>query len=113
MDFFGVIGFLRDPIWQFIGVVISIIAIIVAVRIYRKSTKKRTLLFCIRLFLSISSFNYSDRLKTKAVFDGVSLPDINLVALEIWNGGNKEILPESFQRPLLITFQKDAKILDV
>lgn len=104
--------FLHDPIWQFIGVVVAVIALGITVWLYRLQRRHKEILWEIILSTSIKSFNISNKLKTTVVYNGDSLEDVTLIQLKIWNAGNTEILSGDFDVPISINFGKGVNLLE-
>ncbi len=103
---------LRDSIWQFIGVIISLIALLLTLWLYRKQSRRKEILWDITKHTSLSSFNISDKVKVTITFENIRLEDGSLIYLKIWNSGNVEILPEDYNVPIRFSFGKEAKVLD-
>jgi len=90
------VNLLRDPIWQFIGVIIALSALILSFWLYKKQTTKKELLWDITKCISLSSFNISEKVKSTIMFEKTLLEDVSLIYLKIWNSGNVEIRPEEY-----------------
>ena len=104
--------FLRDPIWQFVGVIIAFVALVLTILLFRMQARRKEILWDINSNISISSFSISDKLKRTIVFGEEPLDDVSLIILGIWNSGNVEILPNDFIFPIRFDFGKDAKVLE-
>ncbi len=66
---------LRDSIWQFIGVIISLIALLLTLWLYRKQSRRKEILWDITKHTSLSSFNISDKVKVTITFENIRLED--------------------------------------
>lgn len=108
--------FLRDPLWQFIGVVFTVIlgllAIIVSIVIAGKQEKRKAIFYDVLSNTSLSSFKISNKLSMSIIFGRKRLEDVNLVYLEVWNSGNAEILPSDFYTPIKFEFGEKANVLE-
>jgi hypothetical protein len=85
------VNLLRDPIWQFIGVIIALSALILSFWLYIKQTTKKELLWDITKHVSLSSFNISEKVKSTIMFEKTRLEDVSLIYLKVWNSGTVEI----------------------
>ena len=109
-------GFIGNPVAEFlITIAISLLGIVVSVLIYRGSKEKKLIYWDIIFSDSLSSFqiSHSDKLIMVVFFDEDPLPDVSIVELKVWNGGNKPILKADYDGQFKFTFQEDAKILSV
>lgn len=106
-------GFLRDPLWQFIGVVIAIAALLLTIFLYKRQVRRKELLWDVIENVSLSSFNISQSVKSTIVYKTLRLNDVNLINLKIWNSGNIEILKDDFSEPITLDFGQKAKVLEV
>lgn len=105
--------FLRDPVWQFIGVITALAALLLTILLYKRQVRRKEMLWDVIESVSLSSFNLSESVKSTIVYKTLRLDDVNLIYLKIWNSGNIEILPNDFNEPIKIDFGKKSKILEV
>src|SRR5438094_7729305 len=101
---------LRDPLWQFIGVIIAIAALLLTIFLFKKQVRRKEILWDIAENVSLSSFNISDHIKSTLVYKTLRLDDVTLIYLSIWNSGNVEILPDDFNTPITIEFGNKTKV---
>src|SRR4051812_34521218 len=106
---------LRDPVWQFIGVVgtfigipLAIIAIIIA---WRQNPNKRLSYTISSTSLLNIKKDIEDRVKI--LFDDKPIKQVSLVLCVITNSGNREIELNDYIKPLCINFGQNACILSV
>lgn len=107
-----IVNFLRDPMWQFIGVIISFIALLLTIWLANKQSQRKEVLWDITKYTSLSSFNISDKVKVTITFENAGLEDVSLVHLKLWNSGNVEVLCEDYNVPIRFSFGKEARVLD-
>lgn len=105
--------FLRDPVWQFIGVVITLVALLLTILLYKRQVRRKGILWDVVENVSLSSFNVSESVKSTLVYKTLRLDDVNLMYVNVWNSGNIEILPNDFNEPIKFDFGKKAKVLEV
>lgn len=104
---------LRDGVWQFVGVLVGVIGILVAIIIYYFQRQQKELAF--GTMLDRNLLNVSDQLAQKVIvtFDGDPVKNIRMVLLGFKNSGTSPILETDFQQPVRITFGNEAKLLSV
>lgn len=105
------IEFIRDPAWQFAGVLLALVAIAVAVVIYYRQTQRKELAFgslSVRSLLTVS-----EELANRVVvsFDGERVENIQLLVLGIKNSGDKPILAADFERVFSVGFGLGSRVL--
>ena len=105
--------FLRDPIWQFIGVVIALAALLLTILLYKRQVRRKEILWDIIENVSLSSFNISGSVKSTIIFKSLRLEDVHLIYLTVRNSGNIEILPDDFHDPIKFDFGTKARVLEV
>lgn len=104
--------FLRDPVWQFIGVIIALIALYFTIAIPIQQRNRKELIYEIISNTSLSSFKLSNKVKMSILFAGRHLKDVNLIYLKLWNNGNIEIEPSDYIDPIIFDFGHDVKVLE-
>jgi len=110
------VGFIGNPVAEFLmTIAISLLGIVTSVLIYRRSKEKKLIYWNVIFSDSLSSFqiSHSDKLVMVIFFDEDPLPDVSIVELKVWNGGNKSILKTDYDGQFKFAFQEGAKILSV
>jgi hypothetical protein len=102
---------LRDAAWQFFGVLLAFIAIIVAIAIYYRQKQRKELAF--GLLSARNLVTVSDQVagRVQITFDGVPVKNIQLVVIGLKNSGDKPLLAADFERPVTVGFGSRAKVL--
>lgn len=98
--------FLRDPIWQFFGVILAILSIGVALWIYLHQRQIKELAFGLvssRRLLAVSD-EVSSRVKVE--LDGRPVNNVHLLVYALKNTGHRAISPSDFQKMLTISFNE-------
>ncbi len=104
--------FLSNPIWQLvINVSVAILAVIVAIAIYRKQTRKE-FAFEVITDTPILSIRKEVKGKVQVSLGNAPVDNARLVILKLWNLGNISISPNDYIEPLKLSFGDDAVILD-
>lgn len=105
---------LRDPVWQFVGVVISLAALIVAVAAIRIQLIRKSLAFHHSLdnpAFFIVNRELRDRLKV--TFDGREVEHLSTFDICFFNDGNAAISPADYVQPISIAFPDAGHIFGV
>ena len=105
---------LRDPIWQFVGAAISLVALLVAVAAIRIQQQRKALGYHLssdRPVLYLFDRGLKDRLVL--TLDGNPVQGLSTFEVSIFNHGNVPVLPSDFFEPLSISFPPPSKVLAV
>jgi hypothetical protein len=105
------IEILRDPIWQFIGAILSVIAIGISIYIFIHQKNKKALSYRIVTDTELLTVNEEVKGKIKIVYDNVPVQDVHLIVIKIENNGNVPITSTDFEEPLTFLFGKTSQIL--
>lgn len=104
---------LRDPVWQFVGVLVAfiatIIAIIVPVILARKQRQKKNLEYLV--LTSMPIFNPSGEVKFQLLFEQKPVHAVQLVILRIVNTGNLPIVTADYHERVSIEFAPESHVL--
>lgn len=104
------LDFLRDQLWQFVGVAISVVSIVVSIIFSLKQRARKGLTYKIE---STSLVSIKDKAKGKIqiLYDLKPISDADLVLLKIWNSGNQPILQTDYEDPITFNFGSKTEIL--
>jgi hypothetical protein len=102
---------LRDPMWQFIGVVLALAAICVSVVLYLLQRRRKALVYEFLSRTPLLSMKEEVEGKLQILFDGEPVSDVHLVVVKIVNSGNVPITAHDYERPLALSVGAKAKIL--
>jgi hypothetical protein len=105
---------LRDPIWQFVGVAISILALLVSVIAIRVQQRKKSLCYAFSNERPIL-YVFDEKLKSRLTLslDGMPVQGLSTYEVAVFNDGNVAVLPTDFIEPIRIEFGSNSKILAV
>jgi hypothetical protein len=106
-----ILDFLRDSIWQSIGALLAIIAIILTVIIYFLQKSKKALSYEILSETALLSVSKKVKDRIEILFEGEAVREVHLILIQISNTGNIPILPSDFLNNIKLSFNDDAKIL--
>ena len=105
------IEFVRDPLWQFIGVILAIVAILVSVFVFIYQRRRKAISYEITSWTPIFSIQDLEEEKLQLTYEGQIVNDVYLIILRIVNSGNQPILPDDYEKPIEIKFQAGSRIL--
>lgn len=102
---------IRDPMWQFFGVIFVVIGIISSTIFNWIQRKKSALSWKIVSNTPLVRINSEVRGNLQVLFDGNPVKEIQLIIIKIINTGNVPIKSGDYERPLHLNFDENAQIL--
>ena len=102
------IGIIRDPMWQFVGV---ILVIIIPLIFYLVQRRRKVLSWGIISNTPLLSIDEAIRGNIQVLFDGKPVQDAQLIIVEIINSGNVAIKSSDYEHPINLDFGENAHIL--
>ena len=103
--------FLRDPVWQFIGALIALIATVITVLIFLAQRNRKSLSYEILSCIPVVSVSSEIEGKLKILFKGKAVTKVYLVIIKLSNLGNVPITSSDYEKPVRFKFHKGSKIL--
>ncbi len=104
---------LRDPLWQFIAVILTSLTILISYFLYRKQRQRKALSYEILSLTPLLSMNEEVKGKLEIRFSGEPVQQVHLVQIKITNSGNVPIVATDYERQVNLSFGEKAKILTV
>jgi hypothetical protein len=98
------IDWLRDPMWQFVGVVITFIFSWLALFLHALERRKKSLAYEIVLNMPIDD-------EVQVSLRGKPAKDIQLVVIKLINNGNVPIKSSDFESPINFCFGQNSRII--
>lgn len=105
------INILRDSIWQFVGVVVSIIALAVSVYVIFSQSKKKSLAYQISAETNLLQVGEEIKDKVKITYENIPLENIYFMSIIVINNGSLEIKPSDFERELSFEVEGSSRII--
>ena len=102
------IEFFRDGVWQFVGVVFTII---VPFLIYFWQRDRKELAFGVFYEAPLLSVSEELAKRVQISFDGSAISNLHLIVLAMKNSGNKPILTSDFERECVVAFGSEIGVL--
>jgi hypothetical protein len=94
----------RDPIWQFIGVIVAIllgvVGLIVAIRANRQQNRRKELTYQIEVDTPVVSVDKTLKNAVEIRYHGSVVEDVRLVLIKIWNSGTLAVKREDYEEPI-------------
>lgn len=88
-----------------------IIAVIIAIVVYKKQSRKE-IAYAVISNSPVISIDAGLQGKAQGIYNNKTISDARLVVLRIWNSGNLPIAPSDYNVPIKLSFGKKAEILD-
>jgi hypothetical protein len=104
---------LRDSIWQFIGAVLTLIAIIISVYVSRKQRERKHIHCEIISNSSVVSVSKPVKPDIQIFYKGKLASDLRLIIIKLQNTGTLPISSKDYEEPIQVFLGEDADILDV
>lgn len=100
--------FLRDPVWQFVGVVLALAASVVLFLLQRR---RKALSYEVVSRTSLMSVKEEVKGRVQILFDGTPVSDAHMMIMRVTNAGNVPIVPSDYLRPVKFGFGEMVQIL--
>lgn len=102
---------LRDPLWQFVGIILTLIAIFVSILVYLKQRNRKELSYEIISRTSLLSREEEIGGALQVQYNGQPVKKVQLVEINFENTGNTPILVNEYERPISLDFGETSKVL--
>ena len=105
------IDLLRDGVWQFVGAVVSVVALVVAVVAVWIQVRRKSFVYSI--LADNELLHRKDILGDRVTvhFDSQAVSSLRLVSLQFSNDGYVAIAKSDFESPVTVSFPIGAKVL--
>lgn len=100
----------RDPMWQFIGAVLALLAIVISIILYLKQRRFKSLSYEILSCTPLLSIEDEIKGDLQVTYRGNLVEQVHLIIIRIINTGNTPITTEDFERPVNISFGEEAEV---
>jgi hypothetical protein len=106
-------NFFQDPVWQFIGAVLGLVAIIVSIVLFWLTLHRKSLAYRVVSSTQLLNLGQHDQLKGKLqlLYENNPVQDPYLLLIQVANVGNVAIRPEDYVKPVRVTFGDNAAVL--
>jgi hypothetical protein len=103
---------LRDQIWQFVGAVISALAVLAAYHVFFLQREVKGLQVVILASTSLVEVEKSVAEEIQVLYKGQSVMDLSLFQVKVENSGNQAVREEDYAKPIRFVFPPQAEIVD-
>lgn len=101
----------RDQIWNFIGVIIACVTLVITVILYFFQKNKKGLSYEILSKTSLLTNREKLEGKIKILYENQEVKNVKFLEIKILNTGNVGIPSSDYEKPLRFIFEEKAKIL--
>lgn len=102
---------LRDPMWQFIGVIVAIFAVAIAILLSIRSQLSKSLSYQIVSCTPVMSIKKELKEKLQILYDGKPIKQAHVCVVKFVNSGNVSIVPMDYVEKLNVNFGEKAQVL--
>ena len=102
---------LRDPLWQFVGVLLALAALGASFLIYSMQRQRKAFSYEILSLNRLLTVREELEGRLQVLYEGHPAKDICLVVVRLLNSGNVPIATTDFERPLALYTGQASKIL--
>ncbi len=94
--------------WQVVSIVAAVVIMLITLYIQRR---KKSLVYTILTEAPLLSVDDEIKGKLQITLDGISVQNVHLILIKIWNNGNTPIATIDFEKPLKILLNDNVNIL--
>lgn len=95
---------LRDPLWQFIGVIIAIVSVSTAIFLSLRQRNRKAISYRIISSTPVLSVSEGVEGKLKILYENQEVKEVQLVVISVTNTGNVPIVENDYAQPLEVSF---------
>jgi len=103
---------LRDPLWQFVGVIVAIVSIAIVIFFSIRQRNRKALSFKIVSSTPVLSVSEGVQGKLRILYEDKEVQEVQLVVISMTNTGNLPIIENDYSQPIEVSFG-DGKLLTV
>lgn len=107
----SLMDFARDPAWQFMGVVLAMIAVAVSVWIFWRQQQVKRINFAVERSANLLAIADEVRHRIEVRYDGRVVSDLRVTEFRVSNSGSIPIAPGDYVEALKIHFGSRAVLL--
>src|SRR5690242_15331625 len=101
---------LRDQVWQFIGAILALIALLATIVVYLKQKPKKLLVWDAQNAVPIVSVHKSVENELEIIFRGRKVREAYFISIILANEGNTPITRDDYDSGIEIGFSEDCEI---
>jgi hypothetical protein len=101
---------LRDPLWQFVGALLTLVTIFVAIYLFIKDRTKKSIIYQVKLFLPVLSIDEKEKGDFHVLFKDQEIHDLFLISICVVNSGNMPITTQDYEKPVTFIFGETSRV---
>jgi len=102
---------LRDPMWQFIGAMLALIAIFLSVYLYRKQRRRKSLTYNVISCTPLLSMREEIGRELQIIYNKKPVDQAHLILIKLINSGDLPIPSADYEVPISLGFGEEAQLL--
>ena len=102
---------LRDPAWQFVGVMLALAAVAVTVLVYWLQRQKKSLSYEVISKNELLTVREELEGRLQVLYEGQPARDICLLVVKLFNSGNVPVSASDYERPISLSTGASSKVL--
>lgn len=102
---------LRDPLWQFIGAMLAVVALVATFVIYHLQRQRKGLTFDVLSRASLLTVREELEGKLQVFYEGEPAKSLTLLVVRVWNSGNQPLLAAEVEQPIVLNTGNGARLL--
>lgn len=102
---------LRDPIWQFAGAVLALVAIAISVALYFAQRQRKDITYELLSNTPLLTVREKGLGQLQLTYNSVPVDNPRLAVIRLRNSGNVPIATTDYERPISFTFGEGATVL--
>lgn len=102
---------IRDPLWQFVGAMLAVVALVASFLIYQLQRSRKGITYDVLSRTNLLTVREELEGKLQVLYEGEPAKSLTLIVLRVWNSGNQPILAADFERPVSFCTGKTSRLL--
>ena len=102
---------LYSPIWQFVGAIFALLAILLTLSLYLKQRRRKALAYVVISSADLLSIEEGIRRRVKILFDDAPVESVRLIIIKLVNPGELPISKDDYESPVQFRFGKNSTVL--
>ena len=102
---------LRDPLWQFVGAVLAVLALVATFVVYALQRQRKGVSFEVLSRTNLLTVREELEGKLEVLYEGHAVRSLSVLVIKVWNSGNQPIKSDEYERPISFCVGQSAHIL--
>lgn len=105
------INLLRDPLWQFVGVLLALLALAATFIVYLLQRQRKSLSYEVLTKNQLLTVREELEGKLQVLYEGQPAKDICLLLIKLFNSGNVPVATVDYERPISFIIGDSSKVI--